>query len=75
MTKPVSPGDIVQIGSHHHWPGCLVVVDTVAPWGVIAYMQVPLGNTLRLATVIPENRAYIRLDWDDFVETGGKVPS
>ena len=41
----MAENDIIQITDEAHaWYGCLLVVDEVKPWGVIAYMTIPQTN-------------------------------
>lgn len=75
MSEIIEVGDIIQMVPAHRWAGCLAVTEDIRSWGVVAYMQLPgpPGMISGVTVVIPENRAYIRLSWEDFTLTGGKV--
>lgn len=74
MTERFEPDGIVQItGEHHRLVGCLVVITEVRDWGIVGYMQ--LGGPVSWATItVDDNRAWLRLNFDEIVATGGKVP-
>lgn len=74
MTEKAEVRDIIQILPGQKWAGCLLVVDEVRPWGVIAYMQLP-GPCDDVVIVVDTMRAHTRLRWDQFELTGGKVPA
>lgn len=61
--KTVVVGEIVQANPETTpWGPALVVVSEVKPWGVQGYTHVPR-----------QGDAYIRLTWDQFEPTGGRV--
>ena len=42
----IKRGDIIQIEDpEHHWFPCLLVVDEVKNWGVVAYLSIPKDNS------------------------------
>lgn len=59
----VVKGDIVQADpGATEWGPSLVVVDEVKSWGIQGYTHIPRSGD-----------AYIRLQWNEFERTGGKV--
>lgn len=71
--EQAQPRDIIQVvPGAARWAGLLFVVQEVRPWGVTAYLQLP-GRCEGITIVVPEMRAYVRLEWKEFVLTGGKV--
>ena len=56
------PGSVLQISpSHKTFGNLLVIVDTVKPWGVLAFFLTPMG------------KAYVRIKWDDLAYVGEAV--
>lgn len=56
----VKKHDVIQVLPTHHWANCLLYVDDVRSWGVIAYHVAPLGI----------GPAYIRIEHKDYVVIG-----
>ena len=55
-------GSVLQINpSHKTFGNLLVIVDTVKPWGVLAFFLTPMG------------KAYVRIKWDDLAYVGEAV--
>jgi hypothetical protein len=68
MTRPddldsIPPGTIVQSCPTSHWGACLVVINSVRPWGIMGYTTMPFGK----------GDAWIRLTWEEIEMTGGLV--
>ena len=43
--RGIREDDIVQItDEEHHWYPCLLIVDEVKPWGVVAYVLYPTNS-------------------------------
>jgi hypothetical protein len=67
-------GDIIRVTSDAassanpgiRYFGALCIVDEIRGWGVLAMIPVPWAGT---DAIIP-----VRLAWEDFDLTGGKVP-
>lgn len=58
--KSINVNDIVQITDpKHHWFSCLIVVDKIANWGCIGYIEVPRNG-----------KAYVRLEHNEFKIVG-----
>lgn len=56
-------GSVIQATENAgNWCGCLLIVDEVKSWGVVASMLVPMQGI-----------AYIRLKFDQFVYIGEAV--
>jgi hypothetical protein len=56
------PGSVLQINpSHKTFGNLLVIVDTVEPWGVLAFFLTPMG------------KAYVQIKWDDLAYVGEAV--
>ena len=56
------PGSVLKIRPNHKTFGnLLVIVDTVKPWGVLAFFMTPMG------------KAYVRIKWDDLAYVGEAV--
>lgn len=72
MKPNVEEGSIIQLADSSRWPDCLAVVTEVRSWGVLAYIQLP-GSCEGITYVVNTLRAHLRLGWNDFVATGGKV--
>jgi hypothetical protein len=53
---------VIQIVPDHEWGGCLAIVNKAEPWGVEAYVHVPL-----------QGAAYIRLNRNEFEVIGDAV--
>lgn len=70
--KEVSVRDIVQITEKARWPGCLAVVKEVRNWGIVAYIQLP-GPCEGITFLVDSQQAFVRLSWEEFVLTGGRV--
>ena len=57
-------GDIVQVDPMHAvFGGCMVVVTEVKAWGIQGYVQ----------SAGVDGQQYIRLEWQNFENTGGKA--
>lgn len=62
---PMARGSIVQIiPSVETFGACLAVIDEIHSWGILAWLQVA-GEEC--------GQAWLRLSWDQFELTGGKV--
>jgi hypothetical protein len=60
----IEVGDIVQVDpSKDVFGGCLVVVTEVKSWGIQGYVQ----------SAGVEGQQYIRLEFQDYEATGGRV--
>lgn len=67
MDKDLARGDIVQvIDETHSWFGCLLVVDEVKGWGVMAYVSIPHSNDGSEEVGL----AYNRLSYDKIEKVG-----
>lgn len=65
--EEIAKGDIVQIlDPHHAWCGCLLIVDEVKSWGVVAYITIPQSND----GSEPAGTAYNRLDKNTYEKVG-----
>lgn len=63
------PGDVFQINEAHGrggWVGAFVMVDTVKPWGLQAFMHLAEDHETA-------SRAYIRLEWQEVDYIGRAV--
>ena len=68
-SEEMEVGDIIQITKEDHsWFGCLLMVSEVKSWGVQAFVAIPCRNDRREV-----NRAYIRLNADEFELVGKAV--
>lgn len=54
--------DVIQVTAGEKWCGCLLQVDEVRDWGVIAYLHIP-----------QKGDAYIRLLYGSFEKIGTAV--
>lgn len=55
--EPEKVGDIIQIANAEHgWWGCLLVVQEVRTWGVLAYANIPKSNDGSEAPAQAHNR-------------------
>lgn len=73
VAEQAQPRDIIQVlPSAARWAGMLFVVREVRPWGVVAYIQLP-GRCEGITVEVSEMKAFVRLEWKEFVLTGGKV--
>lgn len=61
--QEVKEDSILQVNEQgpKGWIGCLLQVDSVESWGVIAYLKIP-----------SQYAAFIRLEWEEF-ELCGKA--
>ena len=60
--------DIVQItDQEHHWFPCLLVVDELKGWGVMAYTQIVTNDAE------PNGQAYIRVKSEQIERVGCAV--
>jgi hypothetical protein len=65
--REVEVNDIIQVNQKvEHWFRCLLVVDEVKGWGVLAYCTIP-GNAFNAA-----GDAFMRLEWEEFDLLGAK---
>lgn len=56
-------GSIIQANENaNDWCGCVLIVDEVKPWGIQAFLHIPM-----------QGDAYIRLRHDQFDVLGGKA--
>lgn len=64
IDERIQENSVIQINEigPDGWEGCLMQVDKVAMWGVMATMQIPRGGTTA-----------IRLEWPQF-EYVGEAP-
>lgn len=62
----VRPHDVVQLVLEHKWAGCFAIVSEVRPWGVVAYIPIPLTEGT--------GNAPVRLAWSDFEPLGVRAP-
>ena len=54
-------GDIIQANENvRDWAGCVLIIDEVKPWGVQAFLRIPM-----------QGDAYIRLPFGHFELLGG----
>lgn len=63
---------IVDVG--HAWYGCILIVDEIKPWGVVAYIPVPHSNTINdvgKAFNRIENGKFITVGTADIIGIGG----
>lgn len=55
-TTRVHKGSLIQVNeSIKDWFGCVMTVDEVKSWGVLAYLRIPCRGD-----------AFLRLKWDEF---------
>ena len=68
MRKKVSEGDLIQVNEDGpaNWFRCILVIDEVKGWGVLASCTIPqaIGE--------PARDAFIRLRWHEFEALGAK---
>lgn len=63
----VAVGDVIQItDTPHPWFPCLLIVEEVKPWGVLAFVLMPLANDGSK----PPGGAYNRLETGSFEVIG-----
>lgn len=56
MDRNVSVGSVITVDNYNDdWNGCLMFVDEVYSWGVMAGMYVPYKGV-----------TFLRLKWDEF---------
>lgn len=58
------PHDVIQVNEHglEAWIGCLLLVDEIKSFGVVAFLKVPKSGN-----------AYVRLPWEHFDRIGPAV--
>lgn len=55
----ISKGDVIQVNeSLTEWCGCLMIVDEIKPWGVMASMRVP-GSGITYMMLLSDQYEYI----------------
>lgn len=65
----VENGDIIQVtDDKDKWYPCLLIVDEVKSWGVMAYMTIPNNSELE-----PNGNAYYRIENGKFEKVGSAV--
>lgn len=69
LPSVVEVDSIIQIVPPHKWGGCLAVVDEVKSFGCQAYVSIPWQDAMGHGV----QDAYIRLNTDDFIDTGAKA--
>lgn len=63
MNIKIKKDDVIQVNEKvPEWCGCLMIVDEVKTWGVVAYMCIPPGNG-----------TYIRLTYEQIEYIGPAV--
>ena len=61
----VSVNDVIQVNDavkNSQWTGCLMIVDEVKDWGVLAYLHIPM-----------QGNAYLRLRHNEYEIIGRAV--